>query len=70
MIEIKRKEGESTNSLLYRFSKIVKQSGILREARKNKNHSRKPNKRAKKDSTLYRQRKTAEVMKLKKLGKL
>lgn len=69
MIEIKRKEGESTNSLLYRFSKIIRQSGVLKEAKKRMFYSKKPNKNARRKSAIYRSKKTAEIERLKKFLK-
>ena len=36
MIEVKKKEGESSSGLLFRFSKKVRQSGVLKEVRKRK----------------------------------
>lgn len=70
MIEVKKKEGESTNSLLYRFSKIVKQSGILKDAKRKMFYSKKMNRRARRKSAIYRANKTKEIERLRKLGKL
>lgn len=40
MLEVKRKPSESSSALLHRFSKIVKQSGILRESKKRRYRNR------------------------------
>jgi ribosomal protein S21 len=69
MIEIKRKEGESPNAFLYRFTKKVQQSGVLKEAKKKRFHSREQNKQARKQSALYRSARKAEILKEKKAGK-
>lgn len=69
MIEIKRKEGESSNSLLYRFSKIIRRSGVLKEAKRKKFYINKPNRRYMRESAIYRANKIKEIMKMKKLGK-
>lgn len=53
-IEVKRKNRETTTSLLRRFSRRVQQSGILLEARKTRFRLRPPTKRAKKQSALRR----------------
>lgn len=54
-IEVKKRNRETTTSLLRRFSRRVQQSGILLEARKHRFHKRLPSKRAKKDSALRRE---------------
>ena len=69
-MEIRRKEGESPTSLMYRFSKRVKQSGILREARKRRFRARPVNRRRRRLSALHREAKKQEVQRLKKLGLL
>lgn len=69
MIEIKRKEGESSNAFLYRFTKKIQQSGILKEAKKKRFSSRSQNKHARKQSALYRSAKKAEITRAKKAGK-
>lgn len=69
MIEIKRKEGESVNAFIYRFTKKMQQSGILKESKRRRFHSRSTNKRGRRDSTLYRIAKKKEIEQQKKLGK-
>ena len=70
MIEIKRKEGESANAFLYRFTKKIQRSGVVKQAKKIRFKSREENKRARKDSALFRIKKKTETDKLKKLGRL
>jgi len=67
-IEIKRKENESINSLLYRFNKKVKQSGIMQEMKKRRFYDRRINRRKKRLAALYRLRKTEENARLAKFG--
>ena len=69
MIEIKRKEGESPNAFLYRFTKKVQQSGVLKESKKKRFHTRPENKHARKQSAIYRSVKKVEITRLKKIGK-
>lgn len=69
-IEIRKKEGETAASLLYRFSKKVKQSGVLLEAKKRRFKKRLPNKRKIKESALHRAAKKSELERAKKMGKL
>ncbi len=68
MISIKRKEGESINSFLRRFSKRIYQSGILKEVKKKRFKRRKPNLRARKVSALYKVKKQKEISKAQKMG--
>ena len=68
MLEVKKKEGESPTTHLYRFMKKVKQSGILKEAKKRKYHDRPINKRQRRASALHRELKKKEIAKAKKLG--
>ncbi len=67
-IEIKRKEGESTGSFLYRFSKRVKQSGILKEVKRKRFRHRNVNRQKIKLSALYRLKKQKEIAEFKKYG--
>lgn len=69
-IEVKKKEGETTGSLFFRFSKKVRQSGILAEARKRRFAARNENRRKRRNSAVYRAAKQAEMVRLKKLGLL
>ncbi|MBI2514590.1 30S ribosomal protein S21 [Candidatus Wolfebacteria bacterium] len=67
-MELKRREGESVGSFLHRFTKKVRQSGILVEAKKRRFQRRKSSKLKKRLSALYRSRKRKEVEKAKKFG--
>ena len=68
MLEIKKKEGESTGSFLYRFSKRMKQSGILREVKKKRFKSRAVNRRKVRLSAIYRLEKNKELAEQRKYG--
>ena len=68
MISLKRKEGESVNSFLYRFFKRVQRSGVTKESKKRRYSDRTPNKRARKDSALYRIARKKEIERERKLG--
>lgn len=70
MIEIKRKERESTAGLLRRFSKKVRQSGTLLTARKNRFYQKPKNKYQQKVTALRRERLRALRKKLLKSGEL
>ncbi|MCP6719971.1 MAG: 30S ribosomal protein S21 [Patescibacteria group bacterium] len=67
-IEIKKKEGESLGSFLYRFNKRIRQSGILKEAKKRRFHSRNVNRNKRRASALYRIQKKKQVARQRKYG--
>lgn len=69
-IHLVKKEGESTNSLVYRFGKKVMRSGILREAKKNRYNNRKVNRNKRRVSALHREQKRKEIEKAKRMGTL
>ena len=65
---VKKKEGETIGSLMYRFSKKVQQSGILIESKKRRFYHRKESRLKRKEAAIYRNAKKVEVAKAKKLG--
>ena len=65
---IKRKDGESIGSLLYRFTKGMQRSGILREAKKRKHHSRPVSRAKRKLSAIHRETKKKEMERMRKMG--
>jgi len=67
-MEVKRRKNENVGSFLYRFSKRIQQSGVLKEVKKRRAHTRPENKRKRRLSALYRQNKKAEISRLKKYG--
>ncbi len=70
MPEIKRKNKESFESLLRRFSKQVQQSGKLLQVRKVRFFKKKKNTRALKESALRKQMIENKKEYLKRIGKL
>lgn len=69
-IEVRKKEGESGQSLLYSFTRRVKRSGIVKEVRHRKFHSRATSRIKRRQSAIHREEKKAEVERQKKLGLL
>lgn len=65
---VQKKDGETTGSLLYRFSKKVQQSGILKEAKKRRFYKRSINDTKRKLSAIHRENQKKERERLKKLG--
>jgi hypothetical protein len=53
-LEVKRKEKETSQNLVHRFTKVVRQSGVLLQVRGNQFHKRAKSALAKKRSALRR----------------
>ena len=70
MVEVKKKEGESFESLLRRFSKKTLQSGRLLQAKKIKYYQKPKSKREKRESAKRREQIKKYRDYLKKIGKL
>ncbi len=69
-MELKRREGESLSSFLHRFTKKVRQSGIILESKKRRFHSRPVSRRARRVSAIYREEKRKDMERSRKLGLL
>ncbi len=67
---IKKKEGESVNSLIFRFSKKVQQSGVVREVKGRRFFKRAQSKAKMRLSALHRVVKAKEIERDRKLGLL
>ena len=67
-IEIKRREGETINSVMYRFNKRVQQSGVFKEARKRQFTKRGANRGRRKLAALYRLDKQDKLSRSRKYG--
>jgi len=69
MIEVKKKDKESSENLIRRFSSRVQQSGVLLRVRKNRFRREDKSKIEKRNEALYKIKIRKEIDKLKKLGK-
>jgi len=69
-LEVKKKERESSQSLVRRFTRRIQQSGILLRARKTRFRERKKSKDMKREAAIRREEMKKEYEKLKKLGKV
>lgn len=67
-IEVKKKQGESASSLLYSFTKRVKRSGVLKEFRKRRFHTRRVSRLKRRLSAIHREDKRKEIDTARKLG--
>jgi len=69
VLEVKKKEKETSQNLVHRFTKTVRQSGVLLQVRKGQFHKRAKSALAKKRSALRRVELKAERKKAEKLAK-
>lgn len=70
MIEVKKRENESASALVFRFTKKVQRSGVLRESKKRRFHKRNVSRLKRKLSALHREDKRKETERARKLGLL
>jgi ribosomal protein S21 len=70
MVEVRKRDNESTDSLLRRFSRKVQQSGVLLQARKVRFFERKKGRRRMREEAMRRTSIQAERDRLIKLGEL
>lgn len=68
--EVKRKQGETFESLLRRFSKKVLGSGKLIQAKKVRFYTRPKSRNLRRESALWREKTKAKREYLKRIGKL
>jgi len=69
MVEVRKREKESTGSLMRRFTRKVQQSRILIDARSHTFRTRPKSKTKKQRDALQRMKKRREYDRLRKLGK-
>lgn len=67
-IEVRKKDGDSPNAILYNFTRRVKRSGILKEVRSRKYHDRPMSRIKRRASAIHREAKKADIERQKKLG--
>ncbi|MDD4409561.1 MAG: hypothetical protein PHW52_02795 [Candidatus Pacebacteria bacterium] len=69
-MKISKLPKETSQSLVYRFTRAIKSSGVLIEARKRKFRDKTKSRNLLKRAAIIRVQKKAEYNKLKKLGKI
>ncbi len=69
-VEVKKKQGETTRSLLRRFTRRVQQSRILISARKGRFQEKEKSRREKREEALRKRKVSQEKEKLRKMGLL
>lgn len=68
MVEVQKKDRETSEGLIRRFSRQLQQSGVLPHARKLRFRMKKKTKRQQREEALYKEKVRKEVDKLKKMG--
>lgn len=68
MIFVKKREGESSNSLIYRFNKRARQSGLIKEVRRRRFKGRAVSKTKIRQSAIHRDEQKAAHVRKRKLG--
>lgn len=69
MIQVKRKERETAESLIRRFSRRVQQSGVLRKKRRDRFFDKGKSKTQRRDEALYKVKIRKEIDHMKKMGR-
>ncbi|MDP2629650.1 MAG: 30S ribosomal protein S21 [Candidatus Harrisonbacteria bacterium] len=69
-MKVRKRKNETNGALLYRFNRRVRQSGLIKEARKRRFLKRPTSKRNRLLSALHREEKRVEFKRKKKLGVL
>ncbi|MGA2418413.1 MAG: hypothetical protein ABSF55_04230 [Candidatus Staskawiczbacteria bacterium] len=69
VLEVRKKDKETSQNLVHRFTKTVRQSGVLLQVRKGQFHKRAKSDLAKKRSALRRVERRIEKIKAEKLAK-
>ncbi len=67
-LKVEKQGRENTQSLIRRFTRAIKKSGILKEARKNRFRQRPLSDRAKKEAALRKEKIKRDYEKMDKLG--
>lgn len=67
-IEVRKRDGDSANAILFNFTKRMKRSGVLKEVRKRKYHKRAISRVKRRSSALHREAKQKDVERQRKLG--
>lgn len=69
MIHIRKKDRETPESMIRRFSRRVQQSGVLQHVRKNRFRLEEKSRIKRREGALYKVRIRKEIDRLKKFGK-
>ena len=68
MVSSRKREGEPSNALIFRFTKKVRRSGVILETRKRRFKNRPVSRRKRKLSAIFKAKKRDELARAKKFG--
>lgn len=68
MIEVKKREGEQPSALMFRFTRKVKRSGVLKEVNSRRFRDRAVSRVKRRLSAIYKSDKKQELLRAKQLG--
>ena len=68
MISVRKRENESPTSLMFRFNKRMKQSGLVKEVRKRRFTDRAVSKLKRKQSAIHREEMKKDFLRKRKMG--
>lgn len=68
MISVRKRESESPTSLMFRFNKRMKQSGLVKEVRKRRFTDRPVSKLKRKQSAIHREAMKKDFLRKRKMG--
>lgn len=68
MISANKRDGETANALIFRFTRKIRRSGIIQETRKRRFQDRPTTRTKRKQSAIFKAEKKAEMAKAKKMG--
>lgn len=68
MISVRKRESESPTSLMFRFNKRMKQSGLIKEVRKRRFTDRAVSKLKRKQSAIHREAMKKDFLRKRKMG--
>lgn len=68
MISVRKRESESPTSLMFRFNKRMKQSGLVKEVRKRRFTDRAVSKLKRKQSAIHREAMKKDFLRKRKMG--
>jgi len=68
-MEVKRRPKETVSMMMRRFSQKVRESGILRDAKKSRFKEKEPSKNIRRKEAIERTKRRKEKMRLKKMGR-
>lgn len=68
MVSVRRREGEPSNAMIFRFTKKIRRSGVILETRRRRFKDRPVSRRKRRLSAIYKTKKREEIERKRKFG--